>query len=76
MHDESTSKGELLIRAAREFKSFHEALHGLNEDHMTEVWFGTWNVREIVAHMSGWHRELMPAFERRARATAVRIDDP
>lgn len=67
MRDQSTPKGDLLLRAAEEYKRFHESLHGLNEDDMAEVWLGTWSIKEIVAHMSGWHRELMPALERLAR---------
>ena len=67
MTEESTPKDELLLTAAREYKAFHEALHGLNEEQMAEVWLGTWSVKEIVAHMSGWHRELLPALERLAR---------
>jgi hypothetical protein len=62
-----SAKQDLLNEAAREYKSFHEAIQGLNEEHMTEVWLGTWCVRDIVAHMSGWHRELGPALERMAR---------
>jgi hypothetical protein len=62
-----TSKEELLAAAAREYKSFHEALQGLNETQMTEVWLGAWSVKDIVAHMMGWHRELIPALERLAR---------
>src|SRR5256886_17563774 len=34
---------------------------------MTEVWLGTWSVKDIVAHMAGWHREMAPALERLAR---------
>ena len=60
-------KQDLLNEAARAYKSFHEAIQGLNEEHMTEVWLGTWSVRDIVAHISGWHRELGPALERIAR---------
>ena len=60
-------KDELLYRAAREYKAFHEALQGLNEQHLTEAWLGVWSVKEIVAHITGWHRELIPALERLAR---------
>lgn len=67
MTEASSSKDELLLAAAREYKAFHEALHGLNEDQMAEVWLGTWSVKEIVAHMSGWHRELLPVLDRIAR---------
>ena len=67
MSEGSTAKDELLLSAAREYKAFHQALHGLNEEQMAEVWLGTWSVREIVAHVSGWHREMLPALERLAR---------
>ena len=64
---DATDKDSLLNAAAREYRALHEAIHGLNEDHMTEVWLGTWSIREIVAHMAGWHREMAPALERLAR---------
>lgn len=62
-----TAKDELLDAAAREYRAFHEAVRGLNEAHFTEVWLGTWSIKEIVAHIVGWHRELTPALERMAR---------
>jgi hypothetical protein len=62
-----TSKQELLNQAAREYKAFHDTIKGLNEAQMTEVWLGTWSIRDIVAHISGWHREMGPALERMAR---------
>ncbi|HEV8616883.1 MAG TPA: ClbS/DfsB family four-helix bundle protein [Methylomirabilota bacterium] len=76
----ATTKDELLNLAAREYKAFHETLQGLNEEHMAEVWLGTWSIKDIVAHISGWHRELGPALERIARgerpiAQGVSYDD-
>jgi hypothetical protein len=63
----ATTKAELLNEAAREYKALHETLQGLNEEHMTEVWLGTWSVRDIIAHIAGWHREMAPALERISR---------
>jgi hypothetical protein len=63
----ATTKEELLNDAAREYKAFHEALQGLNEAQLSEVWLGTWAVRDIVAHIAGWHEEMGPALERMAR---------
>jgi len=63
----ATTKEELLNEAAREYKALHEALQGLNETQMTEVMLGTWSVRDIVAHIAGWHTEMAPALERLAR---------
>ncbi len=74
-------KQELLKRAAEEYRAFHAAIDGLNEEQLTEPWLGTWSIREIVAHMVGWHREMRPALERLARgerpvAAGVSYDDP
>jgi hypothetical protein len=63
----ASTKDELLNEAAREYKALHEAVQGLNEEQMTEVWLGTWSVRDIVAHIAGWHREMGPALERMTR---------
>jgi hypothetical protein len=57
------TKDELLSAAARECQALHEALGGLNEALKTEVWLGVGSVKEIVAHISGWHRQLGPALE-------------
>lgn len=62
-----TPKAELLNQAAREYNAFEQAIHGLNEDQLLEVWLGTWSIREILAHLSAWHREMGPALERLAR---------
>ncbi|MBI4255969.1 MAG: ClbS/DfsB family four-helix bundle protein, partial [Candidatus Rokubacteria bacterium] len=61
------AKDDLLDQAAREFRAFHETLRGLNEGQLTEVWLGAWSIKDIVAHMSGWHREMAPALQRMAR---------
>ena len=60
-------KQELLKQAADGYRSFHDAIEGLNEEQLTEPWLGTWSVKEIVGHMVGWHRELTPALQRLAR---------
>jgi hypothetical protein len=64
---EPATKDELLNQAARDYKAFHETLTGLNEAQMSEVWLGTWSIKDIVAHISGWHREMGGALERLAR---------
>jgi len=62
-----SGKHDLLNEAAFQFRAFHEAMHGLNEEHLTEVWMGTWSIRDIIAHISGWQTELIPALERLAQ---------
>jgi hypothetical protein len=61
------SRSELLDQAAHAYNAFEQAIHGLNEEQLSEVWLGTWSIRDIVAHLSGWHREMGPALERLAR---------
>ncbi len=61
------TKAELLSAAEHEYTLFQEALEGLDEHRFGEVWLGVWSVRDIVAHISAWHRELAPALERLAR---------
>jgi hypothetical protein len=58
---------DIIQSAEHEYAKLRGALHGLDEARMTEVWLGTWGVRQIVAHIAGWHREMMPALERLAR---------
>src|SRR5262245_356993 len=62
-----SEKTTLLSEAETELTLFKRAIAGLDETKMREVWLGTWSVRDIVAHISGWHRELGPALERLAR---------
>jgi hypothetical protein len=74
-------KQDLLNEAALQFRALHEAIHGLNEEQLTEAWLGTWSIRDIIAHISGWHGEMTPALERLARGErplpeGVSYDDP
>ncbi|OGK83386.1 MAG: hypothetical protein A2X52_05950 [Candidatus Rokubacteria bacterium GWC2_70_16] len=62
-----SEKAKLIAEAEQEFAAFQRALAGLTEAQVREVWCGTWGVREIVAHISGWHRELGSALERLSR---------
>ena len=49
------------------FAELRQAIDGLAEEQMLEVWLGTWSVREILIHISGWHRAMIPALEHIAR---------
>ena len=55
------ARQELLQQAEEEFDGLKAAIKGLDEGQMREIWLGSWGVREILAHISGWHRELGPA---------------
>lgn len=60
-------KQDLLRQADEEFAALESAVAGLGEAELTRVWLGSWAVRDILAHMTGWHREMIPALERMAR---------
>ncbi len=60
-------KEELLKQAEEEFRAFKAALRALDAARLTLVWLGTWSIKDILAHISGWHRELGPALDRMAR---------
>ena len=62
-----SAKDDLLSQAAREYNAFEAAIHGLNEDQLCQTWLGAWSIRDIVAHLSGWHREMGPVLERLTR---------
>ena len=75
-----SEKTTLLSGAETEFTAFKRAIAGLSEAQMREVWLGTWSARDVVAHISGWHRELGPALARMQRgerpiAEGVSYDD-
>src|SRR3989304_8456747 len=57
------------------FAGLLDAVNGLSEEQLTRVWYGDpstslrtgWTVRDIVAHVAGWHREEIAMLERMAR---------
>ena len=61
------TKEDLLQTLDTEFASLLSTLEGLGEEAATRVWYGDWSVRDILSHVSGWHREMAQAFERIAR---------
>jgi len=78
--DPGRAKEDLLVRAARALIGFHESLDGLGETDLTDASLDGWSIRDILAHLSGWHREMTPALERLARGErpfpeGVRYDD-
>jgi len=63
MSDKTTQ----LREAEQAFAELHQAIDGLGEAPMRQVWLGTWGVREILIHISGWHRAMVPAFSHVAK---------
>jgi hypothetical protein len=61
------SKDSLLREMDAGFAGLLDAVHGLSGERMTQVWYGDWCVRDILAHVAGWHREEIAMLERMAR---------
>jgi len=61
------SRDDILNTLDTEFDALLKTVDGLSDEQMTRVWFGEWGVRDILAHVAGWHREMTGAFERIAR---------
>jgi len=60
-----------------EYRNLHKAFDGLDEDQLSRIWFGQWSVKDIVAHVAGWEREMTAALQRMARGerpTAEGVD--
>ena len=73
-------KQDLLRQADEELIALQATVAGLSDAALTQVWLGAWSVRDILAHMAGWQRELIPVLERLARgekpiANGVSYDD-
>jgi Protein of unknown function (DUF1706) len=62
------SDKEMLLREADEaFAELRRAIDGLTDDEMRQAWLGSWGVREILIHISGWHEAMTPALGHIAR---------
>ena len=62
-----SDQARLLHEADEAFGDLRQAIDGLDDARLTRVWLGTWSIREILIHISGWHREMIPALARVAR---------
>lgn len=61
------AKRDLLTEAESAYTELCQAVEGIPDARMSEPWLGSWGAREILIHISGWHREMIPALERIGR---------
>lgn len=64
------AKETMIHDAEQTHQELREVLKGIPAEAMSQPWLGTWGVRDIVAHISGWHQEMVPALERVGRGEA------
>jgi len=49
------------------FGAILAAIQGLDDAAMSKRFYGAWNVKDILAHISGWHQQMTASMERMAR---------
>jgi len=65
------SDKETMLRQAEEaFAELRRAVDGLTDEETRRVWLGSWGVREILIHISGWHEAMISAFGNIAKGEA------
>jgi len=64
-------KKKLLAEADEAYGELQKAVADVDERQASAVWLGTWGVREILVHITGWEREMVPAFARIGRGEAA-----
>ena len=75
-----SAKQDELQRLDDAFARFRDTFADVSLDAYNQVWLGDWNLNHLLAHMSGWWRELTPAFSRvasgeRPTPSGVNYDD-
>jgi uncharacterized protein (TIGR03083 family) len=61
------TKPEVLADYRAAYSEFRTAIEGLTEEQMEKPFLDSWSVREIVAHVAGWHDQLGSGLERIAQ---------
>jgi hypothetical protein len=62
-----SDKEALLKKLDDGFAAFKQTISGLTPEQQSQAFLGDWNLKELLAHVSGWHREMSVALERMAR---------
>ena len=60
-------KRKLLEDAEQAYGELTEAVAGLSDAELAEVFLGVWGTREILIHIAAWDREMAPALQRIGR---------
>ena len=63
-------KQTVMKQAQEAYTELERSIAGLDEARASDRWLGTWGVREILIHASGWLQEMRPALERLGRGEA------
>jgi len=61
------SKQEAISGLEAAYERFRGKISQLPADAYSETWLGSWNLSQVLAHMSGWFHEMRGAIERVGR---------
>ena len=62
-----SDKPTALRLVEEEYQNLRRAIDGLDAAALQRIWFGSWSVKDIIAHVFGWQREMTGALQRLAR---------
>ncbi len=60
-------KPTAIAQVEAEFGTLLAAIKGMDEKAMSRRFYGDWSVKDILAHIAGWHHTMTAAMERMAR---------
>lgn len=60
-------KQKVIAEVQGGFDKLLATAQGLDERAMSEVFYGTWSAKDLIAHISGWQHTMTGAIERMAR---------
>ena len=60
-------KERVTAQVEEEFGTLLKAVEGLDDTAMSRAFYGDWSVKDILAHIAGWHRSMTESMERMAR---------
>lgn len=63
MSDKATALKEL----ETEYQNLRKLVDDLSEEQLSRVWYGEWSIKDIIAHILGWEKEMTVALQRLAR---------
>lgn len=62
-----STKADVLNRLDATYAELRATIDRMTEPQRNERWLGSWGLRELLAHLSGWHREMTAGLQRLAR---------
>jgi uncharacterized protein (TIGR03083 family) len=61
-----SQKQALLSEVNAQYEELFSSVMGLQDEHMTRPMLAGWSVKDILAHIAGWQREIAAMLERMA----------